>query len=129
MEVPRKPARTFQDLVVWHKGHEFVLAIYKFTDGFPKQETYALCSQMRRAAVSIPANIAEGFRKRGRADKIRFMNIAEGSLEESRYYLILAQDLGYGDTEKLTTLLEEVSRLLNAYAKAIQTGASYHPGP
>ncbi len=76
---------------------------------------------MRRAAVSIPANIAEGFRKRGKADKVRYMNIAEGSLEESRYYLILAQDLGYGQTDKLMPPLEEVSRLLNAYAKAILT--------
>ena len=74
---------------------------------------------MRRAAVSIPANIAEGFRKRGRADKARFMNTAEGSVEESRYYLILAEDLGYGKTKTLNDLLEEVSRLLNAYAKAI----------
>ena len=65
---------------------------------FPKQETYGLSLQMRRAAVSIPANIAEGFRRRGKADKARFMNMAEGSLEECRYYLILAQDLGYGDT-------------------------------
>jgi four helix bundle protein len=121
MDLPRRTARTFQDLTVWRKGHEFVLSVYRFTAGFPKQETYGLCRQMRRAAVSIAANIAEGFRKRGRADKIRFMNTAEGSLEESRYYLILAQDLGYGDTGKLMALLEEVSRLLNAYTKAIQT--------
>jgi four helix bundle protein len=121
MDAPRRPARTFKDLTVWRKSHEYVLAVYKFTAGFPKQEMYALSSQMRRAAVSIAANIAEGFRKRGRADKLRFMNIAEGSLEESRYYLILAQDLGYGDTGDLMALLEEVSRLLNAYAKAIQT--------
>ena len=75
--------------------------------------------QMRRAAVSVPANIAEGFRRRGKADKARYMNMAESSLEESRYYLLLAQDLGYGDTSSLTTSLEEVSRLLNAYTKAI----------
>jgi four helix bundle protein len=119
MTEARMPARTFRDLVVWRKAHEFVLAVYRFTAGLPKQETYALCSQMRRAAVSIPANIAEGFRKRGRADKVRFMNTAEGSLEQSRYYLILAEDLGYGKTEVLMGSLEEVSRLLNAYAKAI----------
>jgi len=77
--------------------------------------------QLRRSAVSVPANIAEGFRRRGKADKARYMNIAEGSLEESRYYLILAQDLGYGDTTKLTSTLEEVSRLLNAYTVAILT--------
>ena len=104
---------------MWRKAHELVLAVYLFTAGFPKEETYGLKLQMRRAAVSIPANIAEGFRRRGKADKARYMNMAEGSLEESRYDLILAQDLGYGDTSKITALLEEVSRLLNAYASAI----------
>jgi four helix bundle protein len=79
---------------------------------------------MRRAAVSIPANIAEGFRRRGKADKARYMNVAEASLEESRYYLILAQDLEYGDTSNLTSSLEEVSRLLNAYASAIRASDS-----
>ncbi|PYV15519.1 MAG: four helix bundle protein [Acidobacteria bacterium] len=117
--VERKPAKSFRDLLVWRKAHAFTLGMYGFTAGFPKQETYALSIQMRRAAVSIPANIAEGFRKRGKADKARFMNTAEGSIEERRYYLILAQDLGYGQTETLMTLLEEVSRLLNAYARAI----------
>ena len=117
----RAPARTFRDLVVWRKAHEFVLATYRFTAGFPKQEMYGLCSQLRRAAVSIAANIVEGFRKRGRADKVRFMNTAEGSIEESRYYLILAEDLGYGETGHLMAALEEVSRLLNAYSKAILT--------
>jgi four helix bundle protein len=106
---------------VWRRAHEFVLAVYAFTVTFPKNETYGLAAQMRRAAVSIPANIAEGFRRRGRADKARFMNLAEGSLEECRYYLILAQDLGYGDTTRLDAALEEVSRMLNAYAAAILT--------
>jgi len=119
--VERKPAKSFRDLLGWRKAHAFTLGMYGFTAGFPKQETYALSIQMRRAAVSIPANIAEGFRKRGKADKARFMNTAEGSIEERRYYLILAQDLGYGQTETLMTLLEEVSRLLNAYARAILT--------
>jgi four helix bundle protein len=73
---------------------------------------------MRRAAVSLPANIAEGFGKRSQAEKARFLNIAEGSLEECRYYCILAHDLGYGQTESLMDTLEEASRLLNAYARA-----------
>lgn len=119
-----KPARTFQDLLVWQKAHQFVLGIYALTTGFPKQETYGLSLQMRRAAVSIPANIAEGFRRRGKAEKARFMNIAEGSVEECRYFLILVRDLGYGDTERLASSLEEVSRLLNAYAAAILTSDS-----
>jgi four helix bundle protein len=114
-----KPARTFQDLLVWQKAHQFVLGVYALTAAFPKQETYGLSLQMRRASVSIPANIAEGFRRRGKADKARFMNIAEGSVEECRYFLILANDLGYGDTQKLSATLEEVSRLLGAYAAAI----------
>ncbi|MGA2740654.1 MAG: four helix bundle protein [Bryobacteraceae bacterium] len=96
-------------------------AFIPFTAGFPKMETYGLAQQLRRAAVSIPANIAEGFRRRGRLDKARYMNIAEGSLEECRYYLILAQDLGYGDTTSLANTAEEVSRLLCAYAAAILT--------
>ena len=126
MPGPKTPARTFQDLVVWRKAHELVLVVYSFTAAFPKEETYGLALQMRRAAVSVPANIAEGFRRRGKADKARYMNMAEASLEESRYYLILAlaQDLGYGDTSSLTTSLQEVSRLLNAYTKAILTSDS-----
>src|ERR1039457_5415891 len=101
MSEPRQPAGSFRDLLVWRKAHEFVLAVYALTAVFPKQETYGLSLQMRRAAVSIPANIAEGFRRRGKADKARFMNIAEGSVEECRYFLILAKDLGYSDTEEL----------------------------
>jgi four helix bundle protein len=124
MPSPRPAARSFRDLLVWRKAHEFVLAVYAFTAGFPKQETYGLALQMRRAAVSIPANIAEGFRRRSKPEKARYMNIAEGSLEESRYYLILAQDLGYGDTAHLTGTLEGVSRLLSAYAAAILTSST-----
>lgn len=116
-------ARTFRDLVVWRRAHELVLAVYSLTANFPKSETYGLAAQMRRSAVSISANIAEGFRRRGRADKARFMNIAEGSLEETRYYLILAHDLGYGDGSHLTIALEEVSRLLHGYAKGILAGS------
>jgi four helix bundle protein len=124
MSAERRPAQSFRDLLVWQKAHRLVLAIYQFTGNLPKQETYGLSLQMRRAAVSIPANIAEGFRKRSRPDKARFMNMAEGSLEESRYYLILAQDLGYGQTGELMASLEEVSRLLYAYAAAILSSVS-----
>ena len=105
---------------MWQKAHEFTLAVYKLTAGFPTREIYGLASQMRRAAVSVAANIAEGFGKRGRLDKARFMNIAEGSVEESRYYLILTKDLGYADTDRLMVLLEEISRLLTSYCKAIR---------
>src|SRR6201998_1452263 len=110
MPSDRSPARSFRDLMVWRKAHEFVLAVYRFTESFPEREKYGLAHQMRRAAVSIPANIAEGFGKRSPAEKARFLNIAEGSLEECRYYLILTQDLGYGETESLVAKLEEASR-------------------
>ena len=114
------PARSFSDLKVWQKGHAFVLAVYRMTKSFPKEELFGLTSQLRRATVSIPANLAEGFPKRSAADKNRFYNIAQGSLEESRYYLILAQDLGYANTEQLMLQLDEVSRMLEAYANAIR---------
>jgi four helix bundle protein len=119
MATERSAAKTFRDLVVWQKAHRFALAVYALTATFPKSETYGLALQMRKAAVSIPANIAEGFRRRGKADKVRFLNTSEASLEESRYYLILSEDLEYGDTGKLLDSLEEVSRLLNSYSKAI----------
>jgi four helix bundle protein len=108
-----------EDLLVWQKAHQFVLAVYRLSQIFPRSETYGLSSQFRRAAVSIAANIAEGFRKRGRADKLRFYNIAQGSIEESRYYLILPKDLEYGDVSGASPLLEEVSKLLEAYSRAI----------
>lgn len=120
----RKPAKTFQDLVVWQKAHQFVLEAYRLTKEFPKPEIYGLSSQFRRSSVSIPANIAEGFKKRGKADKARFMNIAQGSLEESRYYLILAMDLGYCDSSRLLLQIEEVSKLLGAYHNSILNSAS-----
>jgi four helix bundle protein len=120
----RPPAKTFRDLIVWQKAHRFVLDVYRFSEAFPKSELYGLTSQLRRAAVSIAANIAEGFKKTGRADKARFMNTAQGSLEECRYYLILVADLGYGETTALNNQLEEVSKLLDAYASAILNSGS-----
>jgi four helix bundle protein len=147
----RGRAKTFQDLIVWQKAHQFVILAYHATEVFPNKEIYGLTSQFRRAAVSIPANIAEGFKKTGKLDKFRFMNIAQGSLyqvafksrsrrrrgidegvrfstsrsmtrrqqryanegglvlEEFRYYLILARDLGYSETNDLMSQVEEVS--------------------
>ena len=118
-----KSSKSFRDVIVWQKAHAFVLDVYRATDGFPKSEMYGLTSQFRRAAISIPANIAEGFKKRGKADKLRFYNIAQGSLEECQYYLILAHDLRYADTFELTDRLNEVARLLESYSAALE--ASY----
>ena len=113
-------AKRFMDLTVWQKAHQFVLSVYRFTSCFPKDETYGLTSQFRRASVSIPANIAEGFKKKGKADKLRYMNIAQGSLEECRYYLILADDLDYGRADVLEEQINEAARLLAAYSNAIR---------
>jgi four helix bundle protein len=114
-------AKTFEDLLVWKKAHAYVLEIYRITKQFPKSEIFGLTAQMRRAAVSIPANFAEGFKKRTPREKIRVLNISQGSLEESGYYLILAEDLDYANTAVLLPKLEEVSRMLEAYIGAIET--------
>jgi len=124
--VTRPLAQKFEDLCVWQKAHGLALEIYKLTADFPKTEAYGLASQARRAAVSVPANIAEGFRKRSRQDKTRYLNIAQGSLEESRYYLILARDLGYCDPIGAFTSIADTSRLLDAYMKAILRDIAEH---
>lgn len=120
MQTQREAAKNFQELLVWQKAHQLVLAVYRLTDSFPKHELFALTSQLLRAAVSVPANVAEGFRKRGLKDKIRFFNTAEGSLEEVQYYFVLARDLSYADTQLLTEQANEVGRLLESYGKAIR---------
>jgi len=122
--ISRESAKSFEDLLVWQKAHSFVLMIYRLTGAFPKHEIFGLTSQFRRAAVSIPANIAEGFRRRGTSDKARFFNIAQASLEECRYYLILARDLEYADTQEANRLIQEVSKLLDAYLRSILTSES-----
>lgn len=120
----REPAKTFEDLLVWQKAHAFVLAVYRMSGTFPKYEIFGLTSQLRCAAVSIAANIAEGFRKSSNADKMRFYNIARGSLEECRYYLILIKDLEYSDISEAKLLLQEISKLLEAYSRSISNSES-----
>jgi four helix bundle protein len=113
-------AKNFTDLIVWQKAHQFVLSTYRLTENFPKSEMYGLTSQFRRAAVSIAANIAEGFRKRSKPEKAHYLGISQGSLDECCYYLILAKDLGYGDTKEQMIQLEEVSKILMGYSNAIR---------
>lgn len=115
-----KSAERFTDLIVWQKAHKFVISIYQLTSGFPKGEIYGLTSQLRRAAVSIPANIAEGFKRTGKSDTVRFMNMSQGSLEECRYYLILANDLRYSNTQNLLKQLDEIGKLLAGYVNAVK---------
>jgi four helix bundle protein len=116
--------KTFEELNAWKKAHAFILEVYSKTSTYPKREDFGLTSQFRRAAVSIAANIAEGYKKKGKPDKLRFFNMAQGSLEECRYYLILSKDLNYitGDEKgALLEILNDASRLLNSYCKAISS--------
>ena len=106
--------KTFEDLIVWKKSHELVLEIYNLTKEFPSEEKFGLVSQMRRAAVSIPANIAEGFKKRGPKDKINFYNMSQGSLSELQYYSRLVKDLGFKvNLDKINNLILEIGKMLN----------------
>ena len=97
--------------------------MYEVTKDFPREEIYGLSAQMRRAAVSIPSNIAEGFQRKGVKDKIKFFNIAQGSLEELRYQLILTRDLGYAETPTPDSLATEVAKLLNAYIRSLASNS------
>ena len=113
---------SFENIVAWQKAHAFVLLVYSITRQFPEDEKFGLTSQFRRAAVSIDANIAEGYKKLSKADKLRFLNISQGSLEECRDYIILSRDLSYITPEQFLQLynsLETTSKLLTGYSKGI----------
>ena len=116
----RKPAKSFRDLIVWQKAHELVLTIYNVTRNFPKEETYGLTSQVRRSSASVAANIAEAFKKKSALDKLRILNIAQGSLSETEYHILLANDLKYAELNLIQESAEQVSRLLEAYMQAIR---------
>jgi len=109
----------FTDLVVWQKAHALVLTIYTLIEGFPEREKYALEQQLIRAAVSVPANIAEGFRRMSSAEKVRFYNIAQGSLAEVTYFLILAKALEYCETD-LRSEIDNLDKKLTSLIRAIQ---------
>lgn len=112
--------KNFQGLQVWQEAHQLVLSVYRMSGTFPAEERYGLTSQIRRAAVSVAANIAEGFKRKGKRDKMRFYNLSEASLEEVKYYLVLARDLNYAaDTEPLTNQAESVSRMLYRLIESI----------
>ena len=122
--MPKQAAESFRDLFVWQKSHSLVLQVYQLTRKLPREELFGLTSQMRRAAVSVPANIAEGFKRRGKPDKARHMNIAQGSLEELRYYFILCADLSYLPANTAEEQIDEVARMLGAYTAAILASRS-----
>ncbi len=115
-------SNSFKDIKAWQFAHQFVIDVYKHTREFPETERFGLCSQFQRAAVSIAANIAEGYKKLSKPDKLRFLNISQGSLEECRYYILLSKDLGYINSDSFENLdaeIEKVSWYINAYCKGI----------
>jgi len=119
----------FDQLKVWQVAHALVLDIYRATRSFPEDERYGLGSQMRRSAVSVPANIAEGFKRRTNRDKRHFYNIAQASLEELRYYLRLGSDLGYGTGfDAMSAAADEVARLLHGLVRATSALGLEHTG-
>ena len=114
--------RRFEQLDAWRYAHELVLSVYRASRLLPTDERYGLVQQLRRAAVSVPANISEGFRRRSAKDKLHFYNISESSLEELRYYVILCRDLEYWDEQQAGALsqnAERVAQLLGGLERAI----------
>jgi four helix bundle protein len=114
----------YSNLKVWQKGHRMVVEIYRGSSRFPKEELYGLVSQMRRCAVSIPANIAEGCGRDGDMEFARFLRISMGSANELEYYLLLSRDLGFLDKEKhaqLASDITEIKRMLNSFIQALHT--------
>ncbi len=110
--------KAYRNLVMWQKAHQLVLEVYTITKTFPKDETFGITSQLRRAIVSVAANIVEGFKKRTKQSKINHYNIAEGSLAESDYFILLSKDLQYLEELKYNLLeqkIEEVGKMLDSY--------------
>lgn len=110
-------------MLVWQKAHSFVKSIYRLSRTFPKSEICGLTSQLRRAAISVPANIAEWFGRISIKDKMRFLDFSRGSLKECRYYLILAKDIGYCETKIVMLELDETAKLLNASMKTLKASS------
>ena len=119
----RVPLKKFADLDLWKVAHQLSLTIYRLTCRFPKHEAYGLTSQMRRCAVSVPSNVAEGWGRRSTKDFLRHLAIANGSLEELRYFLILARDLdycAYDDIAALNADVDRIGAMITALEKSLQ---------
>ena len=118
--------KSFRELEVWQKAHALVLEIYRVTAGFPGAERFGIIAQIRRSAMSVPANIAEGFGRRTTKDFLQFLTIANGSLEETRYFMILSRDLRYLVVEEYESLDRQaisVGQMLGALSRSLQDRA------
>jgi four helix bundle protein len=116
--------KSYKELLIWQKGIRIVIQVYKLTQSFPKDEIYALTSQLKRASVSIPSNIAEGFGRQTDKSFNHFLNISRGSLNEIETQLIIAKELGFIQDENLYNdlllIIEEESKMINAFAKNLK---------
>ena len=99
----------FEDVIAWQKARIFINHVYRITKGFPNEERFGLTSQFQRAAVSIAANIAEGYKRVGKDDKLRFYNYSQGSLEECRCYIYLSNDFNYISKEEAELMINEIN--------------------
>ncbi|MFV8351448.1 MULTISPECIES: four helix bundle protein [Flavobacterium] len=116
--------KSYKELLIWQKGIKIVVLVYKLTKDFPKEEIYALTSQLKRASVSIPSNIAEGFGRQTDKSFNHFLNISRGSLNEIETQLIIAKELEFIQNEnifnELLFLIEEESKMINAFSKNLK---------
>ena len=115
--------KSYRDLEVWKKGRTLVKEVYQLTQCFPKEELYGLTSQLRRAVVSVPSNIADGHSRSGTKDFIQFISIAIGSLAETETQILLSQDLGYAkESEIIKTIdhIQELQRMLHALRTSLK---------
>ena len=103
--------RSYEDLDAWQADHELTLAVYRASDSFPRRELFGIVAQVRRSAVSVPANLAEGFGRRSPKELLRFCRVADGSLQETKYLLRLAADLGYYDADGYDALRKRADRV------------------
>lgn len=118
----------FEDIIAWQKARVFIQHVYTVTKQFPDDEKFGMISQFRRAAVSIAANIAEGYKRLGKDDKLRFLNYSQGSLEECRCYIYLSCDFNYisfAEADNMINEIEETSKLLNGYMFSISKKKSW----
>ena len=126
------PGKDYRKLIVWQKAMDFVVSLYRTTASFPKEEMYGLTAQMRRAAVSIPSNIAEGQGRDTAADFVRFLSIARGSVKEVETQVLIAHRLGYINQDqeaRLTGFTDELSRLLTGLKASLSTRKTQRPPP
>lgn len=118
----------FEDIIAWQKARVFIQHVYTVTKQFPDDEKFGMISQFRRTAVSIAANIAEGYKRLGKDDKLRFLNYSQGSLEECRCYIYLSCDFNYissAEADNMINEIEETGKLLNGYMFSISKKKSW----